>query len=278
MRFASERKIQAPAEVWRFFDAAVAGRRKEVTNRYDHLCTLTFDEIARQGGQDAPRPSKWQRFGWRVDDALHQAGIGGTNNVSALRTEIWTAIDETYHAIGEFGKWDENWLRRFGDCIFRSVPTNSIYFGGTDAGRYIISVLSSSQVNGEPFFTLSQTYLANSGYTSYLETIYGRNIRLPSTKDAQTAFTDYLTEAQRMLEKNVGRSLPDQPEQEFTEVPAVIHIDARLAKLIFDRNPGVFRGGKLSHRMDVPAPFATRIHLETQPAAFRDFRRYDSRK
>ena len=58
-------------------------------------------------------------------------------------------------------------LKFFGQEVISSVPSKSIYFGGSDAGRFLPTLFSQSQVEGRPFFTITQNQLADGTYLTH---------------------------------------------------------------------------------------------------------------
>ena len=82
-------------------------------------------------------------------------------------------VRETYGAIEAFVAGNGKYSEIFGDDVIQSIPPGSIYFGGTDPGRFIITALQKSHVKGEPFFTLTQNALADHKYLEFLRSMYG---------------------------------------------------------------------------------------------------------
>jgi len=137
----------------------------------------------------------------------------------------------------------------FGKGIIRSIPPGSIYFGGTDTGRGLITALSKSHAKGDPFFTVTQNALTDGRYLEYLRAMYGDVIRTPTTKDSTTAFAEYLADAQKRLDHD--RKFPAEPRQikpgedvkvidnhvQASGQVAVVGIRALLVKVMFDANP-----------------------------------------
>src|SRR6185312_11312508 len=111
-------------------------------------------------------------------------GIMGTNEIApSLQGPVWQPIGETIGVYDQFHDIDNRWLHRFGSNVISSIPKGSVYFGGTDPGRYIISALSESQTEGVPFFTLTQNQLVDSRYAQYIRLIYGSKLTLPTDED-----------------------------------------------------------------------------------------------
>lgn len=167
----------------------------------------------------------------------------------ALQTLLWAPISESWGAYGEFHDWNNRWLHRFGREIIQSIPPGSIYFGGTDSGRFIISALSDSQVDGKPFFILTQNQLADGAYVDYLRSMYGKKLHLPTTNDLQQAFQEYVTNIQARLKHD--REFPNEPLQvkpgesvrvdedgrvQVSGQVAVMEINALIVQRIFDDN------------------------------------------
>jgi hypothetical protein len=61
-----------------------------------------------------------------------------------LHTVVWPEIQEMMGTYEQFHYFDDKWLRRFGEGIIDSVPRGSIYFGGTDEGRFVVTALMES--------------------------------------------------------------------------------------------------------------------------------------
>ena len=158
-----------------------------------------------------------------------------------LRGPAWEAVKEIWGAFDGFFAGDAKYSAAFGQAIIKSIPPGSIYFGGTDPGRFIISALCKSQAKGDPFFTLTQNPLADQFYLEYLRTIYGGKIHLPTAADLQTCFEQYVADMQKRQAEN--RLNPgeifkvDNGEVRISGETSVMEINGLLARIIFDRNP-----------------------------------------
>ena len=160
---------------------------------------------------------------------------------SALHDTLWCPVHETLGIAECFHDWDGQLLHRFGRDIIDSIPTNSIYFGGTDPGRFVITALSQSHRQGRPFFTLTQNALADGRYLDYLRQMYADKIYIATTVDTQGAFSNYLSSAQQSMQS--GQLKPGEDVKvvnnrvQVSGQVAVMQINGLLAKVIFDRNP-----------------------------------------
>ncbi len=135
--------------------------------------------------------------------------------------EIWGAFDclASDEALDKYSA-------KIGQDIIQSIPAGSIYFGGTDPGRWTVTALQSSHVRGEPFFTLTQNAFTDPGYLEYLRSMYGTKIYIPTTNDSQQCFSDYMEDAQRRLFHD--QNFPNEPKQmkpgEFTSLDSTGHV------------------------------------------------------
>ena len=157
-----------------------------------------------------------------------------------LRGTAWQAVLEIWGAFDAFGEGDEKYSTMFGNDIIQSIPPGSIYFGGTDPGRFLVTTMCKSQVNADPFFVLTQNALADATHLEYLRGMYGDKIHVPTTNDSQQCFQDYVEDAQRRLKANKLRpgedvKMVDGKVQVSGQV-AVMEINGLLVKTIFDRN------------------------------------------
>jgi hypothetical protein len=205
---------KVPPMVWNFFEAVRVDDWETATNLAARI-SLASHRYAQSANDDAMTP--------------------------ALATLLWPPIAESYGAYEEFHEWNNHWLHRFGKEIIDSIPRGSIYFGGTDPGRFIISALSESQIEGKPFYTLTQNQLADQAYVDYLRVMYGNKIHIPSTNDVQKAFEEYLNDANERLKRGALKPGEDVREVngrvQVSGVVAVMQINGLLARKLFQQNP-----------------------------------------
>jgi hypothetical protein len=102
---------------------------------------------------------------------------GGSDD--RLRGTPWEAAKEIWGGFCAFGAGDEKYSTAFAKDIIDSIPPGGVYFGGTEPGRFLISAMQKSQRNGEPFFTLTQSALADGSYFDYLRSMYGDQLYIP---------------------------------------------------------------------------------------------------
>jgi hypothetical protein len=102
--------------------------------------------------------------------------------------------------------------------------------------------MQKSQVNGDPFFTLTQNALADGTYLDYLRSMYGDKIYIPTSEDSQNCFNDYYADAQERFKNHQLKKGEDVSEDgsgrlQVRGMVAVMEINARIAKVVFDKNP-----------------------------------------
>src|SRR5215510_9960370 len=206
-RLGEKHEVRVPEDVWRFFDAVQKGDWKASSNQFYKI----------------------------------EAGLGRKGGARWMPVEVWPPVHETFGAYEQFHTWDLELLHRFGEGIIKTVPAGSIYFGGTDAGRFVVSALSASHREGRPFFTLTQNALADGSYLDYLRDIYGEKINLPTPEETQQAFSEFLKGAQERHEKKQLREgerveIKDNRVQ-VSGLLAVMQINELLAGVIISNNP-----------------------------------------
>jgi hypothetical protein len=153
----------------------------------------------------------------------------------------WAAVLETEGAMEALHWGGEKYSSAFGRDIIASIPPGSIYFGGTDPGRFVITAMSNSHINGDPFFTVTQNALADGSYLGYLREMYGAKIFIPTAEDLDRCFKEYLDDAvgrkaRNQLKPGENIKIVDGKPQ-VNGMVAVMGINAVIAKMIFDRNP-----------------------------------------
>src|SRR5438046_1549542 len=113
VRFVSEKRalaeaigkkhdLKLPSKVWDFFTAANKGDWTTTSNLF-----------------------------YKIEAGTHRRG-----NADWVPREAWGAIHETFGVYELHEAWSPQFLEQFGKEIVKSIPPGSIYFGGTDAGRF----------------------------------------------------------------------------------------------------------------------------------------------
>jgi len=64
------------------------------------------------------------------------AGSARKNRNPWLPMSLWSPILEVHGSYEQFRTWNGQLLHRFGSEIIGDIPAGSIYFGGTDVGRF----------------------------------------------------------------------------------------------------------------------------------------------
>ena len=122
---------------------------------------------------------------------------------SAPLTDVsWQAMIETFLAFYSFSFWDEKYALAYAHDIIESLPPGSIYFPGPLIGRGLIPALQKSEVNGEPCFAITLWKLSDESYRTYLRSMYGDKIYIPTEADVEKCFRDYAPNALRRKQQN----------------------------------------------------------------------------
>jgi hypothetical protein len=226
MVFCSEKEAQA--------DAATRAEGKELSPEFKAFFAAAAE------GDWLGVSNAFQCFHKRAPQYID----GGTD--MRLRGTAWEAIKEVWGADEIFAVGGEEFFVPSGREIIGSIPPGSIYFGGTDVGRFLITSLVKSQIKGDPFFVLTQNALADNTYLAYLDSMYGNKIHLPTDDEVKTCSKGYMADALRRLEHDTKfRNEPRQlkpgedvhAEGSASGMTVIMSVNALLAKDIFDNNP-----------------------------------------
>jgi biopolymer transport protein ExbD len=196
-----------------------------------------------QGFFDAAIKGDWQTVTnlYMFCKQHHPQYDTGTNAVDeSLRTTYWQPVLEIDLAYDQVVNCDPKYTALLADGIIKSIPAGSVYFGGTDPGRGVPTAFSRSQVNGEPFFTLTQNALADGSYLDYLRAMYGGKIYTPTGEDSQRCYQEYTDDAMRRAQEHKLRMGEDMKivdgKAQISGQTAVMSINGLLTKVIFDHN------------------------------------------
>jgi outer membrane murein-binding lipoprotein Lpp len=196
------------------------------------------------GGAANEAPPGWAPFlaAAEAGDWLTVSNSFNQLSQQRLHGTRWEAAKEILGAFEAFDEGDEKYAAAFGRDIVASIPPGSIYFGGTDPGRFVVTAMCRSQVDGDPFFVLTQNALADSTYLDYLRQMYGSKLYIPSPEDTQRCFQDYSADAQKRLQDHQLRPGEDVQMDASGHIRvsgqiAVMQINGLLARIIQDKNP-----------------------------------------
>ena len=128
-QLAADFKVQVSPEIWAYFKYATQGDWLGVTNTYARL-------------------------------KLRSGQYEGSVNDPAVSSPVWQTLIEVQTAYDAFTRGGTKYPLDFGEGIIQSIPAGSIYFGGTDPGRGLVTALCESHAQAKPFFTLTQNALA----------------------------------------------------------------------------------------------------------------------
>ncbi len=167
--------VELPADVERFFDAAEAGR-------WEELKAL-----------------------WSAIDAGRKSG-----NYSEGQWVVLQAVHETYGVAEVAHDWPAQNLLDYGDAVLDALRPGMVYVGGTDAGRFIPTLLNETS-DGEQHVVLTQNALADGTYIQYLGFLYGDQMATLTGDDSQQAFQNYMADAQKRLTHD--QEFPQEPKQ-----------------------------------------------------------------
>ncbi|HTV62634.1 MAG TPA: hypothetical protein VMH30_08710, partial [Verrucomicrobiae bacterium] len=158
-----------------------------------------------------------------------------------LRGTAWQAVIEVWGTFDAMAG-NEKYATLYANEIIGSIPPGSIYLGGTDPGRFLITGMEESQVNADPFFLLTQNALADNTYLDYVRSMYGNQLYIPTAEDSEKCFREYSTDAAARAKNHQlkpGENVQVDPISGRVQVSgqiAVMEINGMLAKIIFDQN------------------------------------------
>ena len=240
-----------PASAWSLDQAEASAQLKQFVAAQETQARA----LAKQDGMNLPPDfdAFFKAAGkgdWQTVTNLFERMAKHVRNDSGVQGSWWSATLDAYGVFEMFPPGDK-YATAFGNDIIQSIPDGSIYFGGTDPGRFVVTALTESHADGKPFFVLSQNPLTDGTYLQYLRSMYAGKIYIPTDEDLQKSFQDYTTDAQHRLAHD--QQFPSEPRQikpgEDVRLDAngriqlsgqmnVIGIRELLTKTIFDKNPG----------------------------------------
>ncbi len=112
----------------------------------------------------------------------------------------------------------------------------SIFFGGTDPGRFVPTYMIYSADFRPDVYLITQNALADGTYMSVERDLYGDEIWIPSTDDSAEAFNIYVDEVQRGVRPANGDLQIMNGRVQVTGALGVMEINGILTKMMFDHD------------------------------------------
>ncbi len=157
----------------------------------------------------------------------------------------------------QFGSWQlqgvdgikADLLRKHGEEEFEKIwaeypdptyplpmETNAIFFGGTDPGRFVPTYMIYSAKVRDDVYLITQNALADRTYMNTMRDMYGDQIYIPTSKDSDTAFNNYISAVQSGKIPAGADIKFDNGRVSVQGVGGVMRINALLSEEIFKKN------------------------------------------
>jgi hypothetical protein len=231
---------QAPGEE-RVPPELEARLRKFFVEKHAQARALASEEKQEQASEVWEFFTAGENGDWATVADLYRSQQARLRAEPRLKTIVWQPVIECIGAYEQCSSGEEKYVTMFARELLDSLPRGSIYFGGTDPGRFLPTAFSKSHLKGDPVFVLTQNALTDAFYLKYLRTLYGDRLAIPSDRDLENAIQEYRDDARQRLK--AGKLKPGENVTEndgqvnFSGQVSVIGIRTLLAKKVFESNP-----------------------------------------
>ena len=130
---------------------------------------------------------------------------------------------------------DSSLLAMFYEPVLSSMPKGSIYLGGTDSGRFVITTVNALK-EPQPIFCITQNALADITYAAHLRAVYGASIWLPKQEDSAQAFQRYVEDVKSGKRPANAELTIKNGRVQVAGVLGVMEINGILCEMIFEHN------------------------------------------
>ena len=168
--------------------------------------------------------------------------VGGYEHSTSdrLRSPLLPTLMDTFAARDAADSWDPALLKEFARRIYAVIPSNGVYFGGTDAGRFVITAFQHA-LGRDDVAIVTQNGLADATYIEYLRQTVAPDhaLYIPSMADFQHAFQVYIEDVERR--KKAGEPIEEDVtvvdgKISIGGVSGVMRLNGILARMIFANN------------------------------------------
>jgi tetratricopeptide (TPR) repeat protein len=112
----------------------------------------------------------------------------------------------------------------------------SIFFGGTDPGRFVPTYMIYSALFRPDVYLITQNALADDTYMSVQRDLYGDEIWIPAKEDSAEAFNIYVDEVQRGIRPANGDLKIENGRVQVTGALGVMEINGILTRMMHDHD------------------------------------------
>ncbi len=117
-----------------------------------------------------------------------------------------------------------------------AMEMDSVFYGGTDPGRFVPTYMIYSARVREDVFLITQNALADNTYMNVMRDLYGDQIWIPAHHDSAAAFRVYVEEVQAGKRKPHADLQITDGRVQVSGALGVMEINGILAEMIFDHN------------------------------------------
>ena len=116
------------------------------------------------------------------------------------------------------------------------MEPSSIFFGGTDPGRFVPTYMIYSAMVRPDVYLITQNALADDTYMSVERDLYGDEIWIPSKEDSAESFNIYVSEVQSGKRQANADLKIENGRVQVTGALGVMEINGVLTKMMFDHD------------------------------------------
>ncbi|MDK2857712.1 MAG: hypothetical protein PWQ89_831 [Verrucomicrobiota bacterium] len=162
-------------------------------------------------------------FGW-------QFGNWELRGVEGIKEDLW------YYCGKDQAKFDAEWATYPNPDYPQPMGTNAVFFGGTDPGRFVPTYMIYCPRVRPDIYLITQNALADNTYMAVMRDLYGDQIWIPSQRDSNRAFQEFVQGIQSGRIDAGADVKIDGGRVQVQGVGGVMQINGILCRQIFDHN------------------------------------------
>jgi beta-lactamase regulating signal transducer with metallopeptidase domain len=218
---------------------AVEEARRDAGVGREELPPIVWDYFAAGKGGD------WETmaalYAQLLDRNPAYGGMSEGKHVS-LAGPVWACIEEGFGAYDVLRQVGGEYAGAFTRDVLHVMPEGSIYFGGTETGRYLITAEVATQATEAQRIVLTQNRLADGNYLEYLRYLHADAVTLPGEQDSRQVWKEFIGDMQHrmtlgQLEEGEGVRIQEDGSGSISGASAVMKLSGSIARWILDHNP-----------------------------------------
>lgn len=148
---------------------------------------------------------------------------------------ILTGIHDIQGLYSSWAYWDGELVELFIQETLRDIPSGSIFLGGTDEGRFFISMSAATSRKGD-LAVITQNQIGDQEYAEYVRTALAHKLHVPTPKELAVVWEEFKTQVRSGSRTSQDYHLDQNGQLVITGASGIMELNGEFIRAMFDSN------------------------------------------